>query len=51
MKYFNKDIESVLKELDVDLEIGLNDSSIRERTEKYGKMNLLIKKKEIYLKK
>ncbi|NOW06238.1 calcium-translocating P-type ATPase, PMCA-type [Clostridium beijerinckii] len=37
MKYFNKDIESVLKELDVDLEIGLNDSSIRERTEKYGK--------------
>ncbi|WP_026885935.1 calcium-translocating P-type ATPase, PMCA-type [Clostridium beijerinckii] len=37
MKYFNKDIESVLKELDSNLEIGLNDSSVRERSEKYGK--------------
>ncbi|NRT73915.1 calcium-translocating P-type ATPase, PMCA-type [Clostridium beijerinckii] len=44
MKYFNKDIESVLKELDVDLEIGLNDSSIRERTEKYGKNEFTHKK-------
>lgn len=44
MKYFNKDIESVLEELDVDLEIGLNDSSIRERTEKYGKNEFTHKK-------
>ncbi len=44
MKYFNKDIQSVLKELDVNLEIGLNDSSVRERTEKYGKNEFTHKK-------
>ena len=37
MKYFNENIESVLKELDVNLESGLTSSSIKERNEKYGR--------------
>ena len=37
MKYFNESIESVLKNLDVNLEDGLKDSEIKERNEKYGK--------------
>ena len=37
MKFFNKDIESVLKELNVDSEKGLNDSEVSKRSEKYGK--------------
>ncbi len=37
MKYFNESIESVLKNLDVDLESGLNDSEIKKRNEMYGR--------------
>ena len=37
MKYFNESIESVLKNLDVNLEYGLKDSQVKERKEKYGK--------------
>ena len=37
MKYFNENIQSLLNELDVDKEIGLKDSSIKERADKYGK--------------
>ena len=37
MKYFNESIESVLKNLNVNLEHGLKDSTIKERNEKYGK--------------
>ena len=36
MKFFNKDIESVLKELNVDSEKGLNDSEVNKSSEKYG---------------
>ena len=37
MKYFKENIESVLKNLDVNLEEGLKDSTIKDRNEKYGK--------------
>lgn len=37
MKYFKESIESVLENLDVNLENGLKDFTIKERTEKYGK--------------
>ena len=37
MKYFNESIKTLLSELDVDKEIGLKDSSIKERADKYGK--------------
>ena len=37
MKYFNEDIKSVLKDLDVDAETGLNSSSVKKRNEKYGR--------------
>ena len=37
MKYFKESIESVLKNLDVNLENGLEDSKVKERHEKYGK--------------
>lgn len=37
MKFFNENIESVLKNLDVSLEKGLTDSNVKERNEKYGK--------------
>lgn len=37
MKYFNESIESVLKNLDVNLENGLNDSEIKKRNEVYGR--------------
>ena len=37
MKDFNESIESVLKNLNVNLEQGLKDSTIKERNEKYGK--------------
>lgn len=37
MKYFNENIESVLKDLDVNAENGLSSSSIKERNEKYGR--------------
>ncbi|MFW2491094.1 calcium-translocating P-type ATPase, PMCA-type [Clostridium chromiireducens] len=46
MKYFNEDIESVLKKLDVNLDDGLKDSTIKERTEKYGKNEFTHKKEE-----
>ena len=36
MKFYNKDKNKVLKELDVDLNIGLNDEEVRKRREKYG---------------
>lgn len=36
MKYFNESTESVLKDLDVDSEVGLKSSEIKERNEKYG---------------
>jgi Ca2+-transporting ATPase len=45
MKYFKENIEYVLKNLDVNLEMGLNDSAIKERNEKYGK-NEFTRKKE-----
>lgn len=37
MKYFNENIQSLLKELNVDKEKGLEDLNIKERAEKYGK--------------
>ena len=37
MKYFNEDIKSVLKDLDVDAETGLDSSSVKKRNEKYGR--------------
>lgn len=37
MKYFNENIESVLKDLDVNAEDGLSSSSVKERNEKYGR--------------
>ena len=37
MKYFNENIESVLKDLDVNAENGLTNSSIKERNDKYGR--------------
>ena len=37
MKFFNENVESVLKELNVDSEKGLNDSEVSKRQEKYGK--------------
>ena len=37
MKYFNESIESVLKDLDVNLEQGLKDSKVKEKNEKYGR--------------
>jgi Ca2+-transporting ATPase len=46
MKYFNEDIKSVLKDLNVNLEDGLNDSSVRERIERYGKNEFTRKKEE-----
>jgi P-type Ca2+ transporter type 2C len=36
MKYFNENIQSLLNELNVNKEIGLDDSSIKERNDKYG---------------
>jgi Ca2+-transporting ATPase len=37
MKYFNENIESVLKNLEVNLESGLNDSEVKKRNLNYGK--------------
>ncbi|AGF54631.1 Ca2+-transporting ATPase [Clostridium saccharoperbutylacetonicum] len=37
MKYFNENIESVLENLEVNLESGLNDSEVKKRNLKYGK--------------
>ena len=37
MKYFNENIESVLKDLDVNAENGLSSSSVQERNKKYGR--------------
>lgn len=37
MKFFNEKIESVLKKLNVDFEKGLNDSEVKNLSEKYGK--------------
>lgn len=37
MKYFKENIESVLKNLDVNFEAGLKDLDVKERNEKYGK--------------
>ncbi len=45
MKYFKESIESVLTNLDVNLENGLKDSSIQERNEEYGR-NEFTRKKE-----
>ncbi|EKQ56580.1 MULTISPECIES: calcium-translocating P-type ATPase, PMCA-type [unclassified Clostridium] len=46
MRYFNEDIQSVLEDLNVNLEEGLKDLSVRERTEKYGKNEFTRKKEE-----
>ena len=46
MKYFKENIDYVLKSLDVDTEVGLNDSEIKERNEKYGK-NEFTRKEEV----
>jgi Ca2+-transporting ATPase len=35
MKYFKENIESVLKNLDVNFEAGLKDFDVKERNEKY----------------
>lgn len=37
MKYFNEETQSVLKELGVNPHMGLSDSEIKQRNEKYGK--------------
>ena len=45
MKYFNESIESVLKNLEVNLEDGLKDSTIKERNEKHGKNEFTYREK------
>lgn len=37
MKYFNEEIDSVLQELEVNLDSGLTNKDIEQRSEKYGK--------------
>lgn len=37
MKYFNENIGSVLEDLDVNTESGLDSSSVKQRNEKYGR--------------
>jgi Ca2+-transporting ATPase len=46
MKYFKKNIESVLKILEVNIENGLKDLEVEERQIKYGKNEFTRKKKE-----
>ncbi len=36
LKYYNEQFNDVLKELEVDEKVGLNDSEVKERIEKYG---------------
>lgn len=46
MKYFNENIESVLENLEVNLESGLNDSEVKKRNLKYGKNEFTSKEQE-----
>ena len=50
-KWFNKEVDEVQKELEVNVENGLQTSQVKERQEKYGFNELEATKKETILQK
>lgn len=49
-KWFNKEVDEVQKELEVNVENGLQTSQVKERQEKYGFNELEATKKKQYYK-
>ncbi|MDR1773430.1 MAG: calcium-translocating P-type ATPase, PMCA-type [Clostridioides sp.] len=51
MKYFNSECQDVLKEFDVDYDIGLTDEEVTKRREKYGLNEFTPKEEESFFEK